>query len=717
VLPRGLRYAIAAGLIAAMWLRLESPLSVARVAAMVALGAVPLVVPGRLRLPALGLSALGALALAVHLSPHRFWRGFLDFYGVQAPFAPGAHAPMRGVLELAVYGFAAAAGIALAYRRPGLAALALLVGAGWPATLLSGPGEAFRGALILAGVLAVLLERAPRAAIATGAAIVLASVAASTSPALARNELLAWQNWDLRSLPRTVDVAFAWNASYTGIHFPTRATTVFTATGPPASRYWRAATLDVFDADRWSERLLPLVRRTSRVDFSREALEPPQARNRSTWIPQKVTVAALADAHLVGAGEPVAFDTSGAAPIEYAGGGRAMVAGTMRHGDRYTVWSLPADPAPVALARSRPAYPESLLAAGYLDFQGGARFPVFGSPRRRARMLAVAGPYAGMAAQAERVAGGAPGPYAAAVALEGWFRRSGGFRYDEHPPVVPGVPPLVAFTLQTKRGYCQHFAGAMALMLRMLGVPARVAVGFTSGAYNAKKGVWTVTDRDAHAWVEAWFAGYGWLPFDPTPGRGELAASYSASSSRFDARSLLGARAGIGGPTPFEARLDRLTALPGGPGGSGTAVGAAPAPGRPSLLRLLLLIAAGVVAAIALLKVGIRRSRYLSRDPRRVAAACRLELADILRDQGVDVPRSATAAELAALLDRWPGADSAPFVAAVERARFGRADGAEEAAVEARAELRRLKRDLRRRVGAVPRLRGLLSLRSLGLSG
>ena len=73
----------------------------------------------------------------------------------------------------------------------------------------------------------------------------------------------------------------------------------------------------------------------------------------------------------------------------------------------------------------------------------------------------------------------------------------------------------------------------MALMLRFLGIPARVAAGFTSG--KREEGGWTVTDHNAHAWVEVWFPGYGWLGFDPTPGRGALAATYSASSTGFNA--------------------------------------------------------------------------------------------------------------------------------------------------------------------------------------
>ena len=70
-------------------------------------------------------------------------------------------------------------------------------------------------------------------------------------------------------------------------------------------------------------------------------------------------------------------------------------------------------------------------------------------------------------------------------------------------------------------------------MLRMLGIPARVAAGFVSGDLDEDTGVWTVTDRDAHTWVEVWFPTFGWLSFDPTPGRGNLDEAYSVSSEAF----------------------------------------------------------------------------------------------------------------------------------------------------------------------------------------
>ena len=75
-------------------------------------------------------------------------------------------------------------------------------------------------------------------------------------------------------------------------------------------------------------------------------------------------------------------------------------------------------------------------------------------------------------------------------------------------------------------------------MLRYLGIPARVAVGFSSGTWEDNG--WTVTDHDAHAWVEVWFAGHGWLPFDPTPGRGTLSATYTNASDSADAIRALG---------------------------------------------------------------------------------------------------------------------------------------------------------------------------------
>ena len=113
------------------------------------------------------------------------------------------------------------------------------------------------------------------------------------------------------------------------------------------------------------------------------------------------------------------------------------------------------------------------------------------------------------------------------------------FRYVERPAQAPrGEAPLDYFINQTHEGYCQHYAGAMALMLRMGGVPARVATGFSPGGYSDRKKAWIVRDTDAHAWVEIWFDAYGWVTVDPTP-------------EATPARSLVGALApDLGASTP-----------------------------------------------------------------------------------------------------------------------------------------------------------------------
>ncbi len=77
--------------------------------------------------------------------------------------------------------------------------------------------------------------------------------------------------------------------------------------------------------------------------------------------------------------------------------------------------------------------------------------------------------------------------------------------------------PLADFLFVTRKGYCEYFASAMAVLLRTQEIPARVATGFQSGYYNDVSGSWVVRASDAHAWVEAWIQGRGWVTFDPTP--------------------------------------------------------------------------------------------------------------------------------------------------------------------------------------------------------
>jgi len=126
---------------------------------------------------------------------------------------------------------------------------------------------------------------------------------------------------------------------------------------------------------------------------------------------------------------------------------------------------------------------------------------------------------AGSLAQiAARQTAGRTTPYAQAKALQDWFRTESEFTYSLD--VTPGHGSgAIAKFLRERRGYCEQFAGTFAAMARSLGVPARVAVGFTAGERRAD-GRFHVLGRNAHAWPEVYLAGYGWVAFEPTPGRG-----------------------------------------------------------------------------------------------------------------------------------------------------------------------------------------------------
>ena len=150
--------------------------------------------------------------------------------------------------------------------------------------------------------------------------------------------------------------------------------------------------------------------------------------------------------------------------------------------------------------------------------------------------------------------------------------------------------------------------------------------------------------------------------------------------------------------------------------GAGTGHGSAASSSHGSLLGLLALLVAAVIAVIVAAKVAVRRVRYLTRDPRRLAAACRQELADYLVDQRIDAARSATLHELGAIVRHELSVEPDAFVSAATAARFGPPAGAHHSAREARRELRVLLKRMRVRLRVMERARGLLSLRSFGFT-
>jgi transglutaminase-like putative cysteine protease len=663
-------------------------------------------------------AATAGLAVAFGTWPHRAvataWEALRDAPVVQAPFDPERFSSLHGLVVAAALGLALVAALGVATRRAAVVGGALAAGVGFPELLLEGHRAVLLGGLALAALLWAMVVQNVRGTRRTlvGAGLASAVVVASGGAALAGltpgASHVDWRGWDpFDPGGGTTDVRFLWDASYSGIDFPVRPTVVLRVRAPARAEYWRMSTLETFSDDRWIENLFPTDIGDARRRLPADPLVPRRDARPGAWLEQKVTIEGLEDTRVPAAAEPARIDGAELGDVSFLGGGVILAHRPIRRGTQYTVWSYAPRPTPRALAASPARYPGA--AGRYLEM-GRARFPGYGARGRLAKVDRVfrhdlyqpLWAYRPLWQEARRLTAKARSPYEATLVLERWFRSGGGFRYEEHPPVSRTNPPLVDFVQVTRAGYCQHYAGAMAVMLRMLGIPSRVAVGFTAGTWKA--GVWTVTDHQAHAWVEAWFAGFGWLAFDPTPGRGTLSAVYTLASDSADAVRALG----TGRFLDFDPTPSRTDAQP-----SPTVV--APEPGRSFpwwvvvVVGVPLGIAAGVVGA-----KWLRRTLRLRRDdPRRLAAGVRAELVSALLDRGATVRRDATPGDLRHAAERVLSTPAGALTEALAEARYGPPARAAAAAALARRELVRVLAAASEREAPGDRLRAMFSLRSL----
>lgn len=135
---------------------------------------------------------------------------------------------------------------------------------------------------------------------------------------------------------------------------------------------------------------------------------------------------------------------------------------------------------------------------------------------------------------AEQITTSASNNFDRATALERYLKTHYG--YTLQMSRSPVRDPIANFLFERKQGHCEYFASSMAVMLRMLGIPSRVVNGFRSDEFNDLTGNYVVRAKDAHAWVEAYFPGYGWQTFDPTPaGRGGVPQGWSRLALYLDA--------------------------------------------------------------------------------------------------------------------------------------------------------------------------------------
>jgi transglutaminase-like putative cysteine protease len=275
-----------------------------------------------------------------------------------------------------------------------------------------------------------------------------------------------------------------------------------------------------------------------------------------------------------------------------------------------------------------------------------------------------------------QVTKGAKTPYDQAVLLQAYFQSSQ-FTYSTDIEDGNGNDALRRF-LKDKRGYCEQFASAMAAMARILGIPARVDIGFTPGTKDGQ--VQVVTVHDAHAWPELWFQGVGWLPFEPTPrSDGQVTQpSYSVKAAP-GPQGPQPSAAPSAAPTSTATRGPKSNLEDINPERLGSNSSGSSGPSMLVIALLALLVLAALLAVPGLARVVVRRRRWARAEtPASAAHAAWAELHASVRDLGIDWSASETPRAVARALARGLEGDPSAATAvrrlgaAEERARYAR---------------------------------------------
>ncbi len=262
--------------------------------------------------------------------------------------------------------------------------------------------------------------------------------------------------------------------------------------GPLTERhFFRGASYDAYDGRTWSNTLRgrqPLLR-SSEGDF---VLASDRLPGSSAGLRQEILVEALDTSVLFGvpfvasvrgAFSVVQVDAMGDISLPYVPATRFQ----------YSVRSIPARYAPDATRHAPAGEVESV----------------------RRRFLQLPALSSRVEALARQIVRPSSSPYEMAVAVEQHLKQN--YRYSLDVGTAPVVNPVEDFLFTRKTGYCDHYATAMVMLLRTLGVPSRLATGFAQGEWNDVGNYYTVRQRDAHAWVDVYFPHSGWVTFDPTP--------------------------------------------------------------------------------------------------------------------------------------------------------------------------------------------------------
>lgn len=623
------------------------------------------------------------------------------------PLAPDRAAALGALLILVLAGLACLiAWQIVVSRRPLAGVIATATGLAYRWTLVPPLRPVSIGVLTLLIALAAFRLAGPRRTTRTnsgrtalvGGMVVVLALAGSIGSDRAPASWWDWRDWTFGTGRGPTSLSL--KQSYGPLAYPDDPILVARVEADEAIPL-RMVALDAFDGTSF----VPTPTPTSDTTTTGRLRLDPDTQGNPRAATQKITIGSARSPFLMAGGRPSEVAGIGRREVTVFDDGSVRLRPGLTGGTTYTVDSLVPDPAPSALL-SAPSY--GVIEPRLLRIRPGSGVddvvvPVWGPSGATRLDPQLFGQYRQVYQLSRRIIGGATRPYVAVNRIEEFLRS---LEYDETAPRSIGTPDLVDFLVTTKRGYCQHFAGAMTLMLRMNGIPARVVVGFTSdaGRFDPEKSSYEIIDRDAHSWVEVQFPGYGWIPFDPTPGRSVpnsasvSSPNYSQEGIDLDIDSQIAQAPVLPAPVrnPFtnEPRLDEA-----GPAETGSGFG-----------RWLWTIP-GVLLAALLAPLGLkvaRRTRRRRGDDRARALGAAREFESLLVDLGHPPDPSATTAERAHASWRELGIDAAAIYGLASAARFDPQSPREGSGDEAWRALGRA----RRTVGWRRRLRASLRIRS-----
>lgn len=366
---------------------------------------------------------------------------------------------------------------------------------------------------------------------------------------------------------------------------------------PGSPPYWRGQTFALYTGRGWEDDGPAATSRDLAAGASWTA-DPLPAARRSLLV--SVRVLAASRAVIYAPGEPVSVDRPYRASLR---GAELVALQDRANGSRYAVLSAVPEPDANLLRAAGERYAEPIRAL-YLQIPDNLPAELV----TYARQLTASAP---------------PTPFDRALAIESALRE---LPYSLDVPLPPAERELVSwFLFDLRRGYCDYFATAMVVLARLNGIPARLAVGYATGDREARTGEYVISERQAHAWPELYFPGYGWIPFEPTPAQ---------------ATPIRPAVAALDAPAPYDpigagmsagmAELQRLAA------------GEAAAQQRQTLLRVIL---AGLNGLTLMICAG---AGWYVRRPRRMPGGVSPEIAasyERLARWGARLGRSARPAD------------------------------------------------------------------------